>query len=148
MHPPTSNRLFLWAAAAGLGALVQLVRMRLRRRKAQSTLARRQQRSDAEFGALFPPGQDETAVMLRQMLAKALRTKLGGITPADRVGTDLQVGEESREAMLRFIMDAEDAFDTAMPACDRCMRMTIGQLVAYVCGRRGKATRAERAPMP
>ena len=142
-HSPTSNRFFLWASFAALGAAAGFVRMALRRRKAIAVLARRELRSDAAFAALFPPPAGDIAVRLRAMLSRRLRIDLAGLLPSDRPSVELHLDYAGHEAMQHFVTDVEGAFDISLPDCDRCAAMPFGDLVARVA-----ATVAKRASPP
>jgi hypothetical protein len=93
-------------------------------------LAGRPALDDDAFAALFPAGQGELAVALRELLVPHAKVDLVYLRPEDRLLADLHLNEFHKTALAEYIMAIEERYEVLFPDRDALDHATFGELVA------------------
>ena len=102
-------------------------------RRVRRGMGARPRRDDAEFGALFPPGEAEIAVQVRELIAaQEPKLDLSRLEPSDRFADDLRLFELDSMAAAELLLAIEERFGVEFSDAEAQQLLTVQDVVQAI----------------
>jgi acyl carrier protein len=126
------NRLIIVVLVLFCGMSYAAIEESVKRKQVKKLLKSRPQFTETEFAEHYFSDRQPVALTVRRVLAKQLSIDLAGLSPTDRLTSDLHIEKFSKTAMLEFVMAVEEDFNILLPDSKACEDLSIEEFVNII----------------